>query len=146
MEKKAKKDKVASDKTDKTRTRTRTQMRKQAVIAALEESIGIVSTACTNAGINRSTFYEWVKNDPDFAKAVEEAEDMQCDFVEGKLLQNVKSNDTQSIIFYLKCKGSKRGYGEKHEVKVELPQFNDNRTNAEVAGIFAERMKLYGEE
>lgn len=139
------KKKGASNASNTSRTQ-RTQERKQAVIEALQKSLGIVTTACINAGVSRKQFYEWKKNDADFAKAVEDAEDMQCDFVEGKLLQNVKSNDTQSIIFYLKCKGGKRGYGEKHELKVELPQFNDNRTNAEVAGIFAERMKLYGEE
>ena len=33
----------------------------------------------------------------------------------------------------------------KVEADVKLPQFNDNRTNAEVARIFAERMKLYEE-
>jgi hypothetical protein len=139
-----KKEKRRADKSNASRTRT--QLRKQAVIEALQKSLGIVSTACISAGINRSTFYEWVKNDPDFAKAVEEVEDFQLDYVEGKLLQNVKSNDTQSIIFYLKCKGGKRGYGEKHEVKVELPQFNDHRTNEEIEGIFKARMQMNGEK
>lgn len=124
----------------------RTQERKQAVIEALQKSLGIVTTACINAGVSRKQFYEWVKNDAEFAKAVDDIEDVTLDFVEGKLLKNINDGDTQSIHYYLKCKGGKRGYGDKHEIKVELPQFNDNRTNAEIAGIFAERMKLYGEE
>lgn len=143
-------DKMAKKKNSETNasntSRTRTQERKRAVIEALQKSLGIVTTACINAGVSRVQFYEWKKTDADFAKAVDDIEDVTLDFVEGKLLQNVKDNDTQSILFYLKTKGKRRGYTERTEVKVELPEVNDNRTNAEIAGIFAERMKLYGEE
>lgn len=108
-------------KTDKSNaSRTRTQERKQAVIEALKKSLGIVTTACINAGIDRSTFYEWVKNDAEFAKAVDDIEDVTLDFVEGKLLQNVKDNDTQSILFYLKTKGKRRGYTERTEVVADI--------------------------
>lgn len=131
---------------NKSRTHPRTTERKKAVIEALQESLGIVTTACKKAGVGRTQFYEWLKVDKEFADAVADIEEITLDFVESKLLKNIQQGDTQSIHYYLKCKGGKRGYGDKHEVKVELPQFNDNRTNAEIAGIFAERMKLYGEE
>lgn len=101
-------------------SRTRTQERKQAVIEALQESLGIVTTACINAGVSRSQFYEWLKNDKEFAKAVEDIEDVTLDFVEGKLLQNVKDNDTQSILFYLKTKGKRRGYTERSEIQADI--------------------------
>lgn len=101
-------------------SRTRTQERKQAVIEALQKSLGIVTTACINAGVSRSQFYEWLKNDKEFATAVEDVEDLQLDFVEGKLLQNVKGNDTQSIIFYLKTKGKRRGYTERTEIQADI--------------------------
>jgi hypothetical protein len=101
-------------------SRTRTQERKQAVIEALQESLGIVTTACINAGVSRSQFYEWLKNDKEFAKAVEDIEDVTLDFVEGKLLQNVKDNDTQSILFYLKTKGKRRGYTERTEIQADI--------------------------
>lgn len=101
-------------------SRTRTQVRKQAVIEALQKSLGIVTTACINAGVSRSQFYEWLKNDKEFAMAVEDVEDLQRDFVEGKLLQNIKDNDTQSILFYLKTKGKRRGYTERTEVVADI--------------------------
>lgn len=101
-------------------SRTRTQERKQAVIEALQKSLGIVTTACINAGVSRSQFYEWLKNDKEFAMAVEDVEDLQLDFVEGKLLQNVKDNDTQSILFYLKTKGKRRGYTERTEIQADI--------------------------
>lgn len=114
----AKKEKGVTDKSNTSRTRT--QERKRAVIEALNESFGIVTTACINAGIDRSTFYKWVKNDAEFAKAVDDIEDVTLDFVEGKLLQNVKDNDTQSILFYLKTKGKRRGYTERTEIQADL--------------------------
>lgn len=135
-----------TDKANKSRTHTRTAERKKAVIEALQKSLGIVTTACQRANVSRTQFYEWLKNDQAFAEAVADVEDITLDYVESKLFENIQHNDTQSIHYYLKTKGTKRGYGDKHEVKVELPQFNDNRTNAEIAGIFTERMKLYGEE
>lgn len=113
-----KKEKRRADKSNASRTRT--QERKQAVIEALKKSLGIVTTACINAGIDRSTFYEWVKNDAEFAKAVDDIEDVTLDFVEGKLLQNVKDNDTQSILFYLKTKGKRRGYTERTEIQADI--------------------------
>lgn len=113
-----KKEKRRADKSNASRTRT--QLRKQAVIEALKKTLGIVTTACINAGIDRSTFYDWIKNDAEFAKAVEDIEDVTLDFVEGKLLQNVKDNDTQSILFYLKTKGKRRGYTERTEVVADI--------------------------
>ena len=80
------------------------------------------------------------------AKAVEDIQEVALDFVEHKLFKNIRAGDTQSILFYLRSKGGKRGYAERHEVKVEIPQFKDNRTNEEVANIFKERMKLYDGE
>lgn len=119
---------------------------KEEVLTALENRLGVVTIACKEAGVSRSQFYEWKQTDPAFAKAVEDIQEVALDFVEHKLFKNITAGDTQSILFYLRSKGGKRGYAERHEVKVEIPQFKDNRTNEEVANIFKERMKLYGGE
>lgn len=123
----------------------RTTDGKALLLEKLESHLGVVTTACRAAGVSRSQFYEWRKTDEAFAQAVDEIQEVALDYVESKLFENVKCNDTSSILFYLRTKGIKRGYGDRKEIKVEMPQFNDNRTNEEVAGIFAERMKLYGE-
>lgn len=132
--------------TNKSRTRASTSERKDAVLLALEESRGIVAPACRKAGIGRTQFYKWLKEDKAFADAVADIEEVQLDYVEEKLLQNVEKNDTQSILFYLKTKGKRRGYTERTEVKVELPTLNDNRTEEEVSEIFKARMRLNGEK
>lgn len=139
-------------KTNKPQTRTRKEQErttkgKERVLEALDKSLGIVTTACANAGVSQTQFYEWKRTDAEFAEAVKAIDNKQMDFVEGKLLQNIKDNDTQSILFYLRTKGKSRGYTERTELQVEVPVFNDNRSETEILGIMQERMKLHrGEE
>lgn len=66
-----------------------------------------------NTGINRSTYYKWRKEDPEFATAADEVQEAQIDFVESKLMGLINAGDTTATIFYLKTKGKKRGYSEK---------------------------------
>ncbi len=71
----------------------------------------IIKTACSSAGINRQTYYNWMKNDEEFAQKVRLIQDEQVDMVEDRLLNNILNGDTTAAIFYLKCKGKERGYG-----------------------------------
>lgn len=89
---------------------------KKAMIQALEVSLGVVTSACKAVGINRSTHYDWLQNDPDYKKAVESIEDIAIDFAESKLHKQIDKGDTTATIFYLKTKGKKRGYVERNEV------------------------------
>lgn len=99
-----------------------TKKRKEAVLKALEEHLGVVTDACQACDVARSTFYLWTKEDPDFKKVVEEMEDSVLDFVESNLFKKIKLGDTTAIIFFLKTKGKKRGYIEKvvHDHSVEF--------------------------
>lgn len=45
---------------------------KKQLIDALEKSLGVVTTACNHVGISRTTFYQYIKDDPEFKKEVEE--------------------------------------------------------------------------
>lgn len=93
-----------------------TQDLKRKTLQALTETCGIVSDACRKVNISRWRFYEWKKKDPSFATEVEQIEEDQIDFVESKLLENIRKGQERSIIFYLKCKGRKRGYTEGLEI------------------------------
>lgn len=112
--------KSRSNKGNKSRTHARTTERKKAVIEALQKSLGIVATACQKVGVSRKQFYEWLKADKEFADAVTEIEDTALDFVESKLLENINNSDTQSILFYLKTKGKRRGYTERTEIQADI--------------------------
>ena len=109
---------------------------KKAMIEALEKSLGIVTTAAKTVGIDRTTHYNWLKDDEAYKEAVEGISDMAIDFAESQLNQLMSGAKHQvvtnkgeiveikdapnpsSIIFYLKTKGKKRGYIEKQEVEV----------------------------
>jgi hypothetical protein len=95
----------------------KTELQKKAVLEALESSLGVVSEAVKMVGIHRATFYEWLKNDPEFKKEVDNINETAIDCAETALYRKIKSGDTTAIIFYLKTKGKKRGYVEKSEVE-----------------------------
>lgn len=116
---------------------------KKKAIEALRKSLGVVTTACESIKLARSTFYNWVSNDEDFKKEVEEISEQALDIAESKLFERINGYehpeekifnyegdivraktvkhyppDTTAIIFYLKTKGKKRGYIEKSELDV----------------------------
>ena len=87
-------------------------LKKDAVIKALESSLGIVTNACKAIDISRKTFYQWMKEDKEFAERVRNMSELALDFAETALLKNIKEGNPASIIFYLKTKGKERGYIE----------------------------------
>ena len=96
---------------------------KKAMIVALEQSLGIVTTACLIVGIDRKTHYNWLKDDKEYKAAVESIQDITLDFAESQLHKQIKDGEVTSTIFYLKTKGKKRGYVERVEqdVSINLP-------------------------
>jgi hypothetical protein len=93
-------------------------IKKEAVLEALEKSLGVVTTAVKSVGIARSTFYKWLKEDETFAKEVKDIENIALDFAESQLHSQMKDGNTSATIFYLKTKGKRRGYIEKSELDI----------------------------
>ena len=90
--------------------------RKMRVITCLVGSLNIVSTACANAGITHTTFYEYKKTDPAFKAIVDSLAEYTHDFVEQKLFNLIQGGDTAATIFYAKTRMKQRGYVERTEV------------------------------
>ena len=90
--------------------------KKRAVLAALESSLGVVTSACKKAEVSRTHFYNWMKDDPEFKKKVDDIENIAFDFVESQLYKQIQENNTTATIFYLKTKGKNRGYSERTEI------------------------------
>jgi hypothetical protein len=103
-----------------------TNIKKKAMLKALEDALGIVTMACKSVGSDRSTHYGWLKDDPDYKAAVDGIQDVALDFAESKLHQSIKGGSDTAVIFYLKCKGKRRGYIERTEVEqtTHFPQIN----------------------
>ena len=95
---------------------------KKAMIVALEQSLGIVTTACKSVGIERNTHYNWIKEDEDYKAAVDSIQDITLDFAESQLHKQIKDGEVTSTIFYLKTKGKKRGYIERIENDLSINQ------------------------
>jgi len=93
-------------------------LKKETLLEALENSLGIVSTACNRTGISRSSFYKWYHEDEEFRKKVDEIDNIKLDFVETKLFKNIENEKEKSIIFYLQHKGHKRGYLQKQNINL----------------------------
>ena len=93
------------------------QNKKEKLLKALQETQGLIYHACKKAGnISRSTYYRYLKEDAEFAKAVEDIKEAQIDYVEGQLIKNISDGKETSIIFYLKSKAKERGYAEKLDI------------------------------
>ena len=90
--------------------------KKELVLKALEKNLGNVSNACSQLNISRTQFYNWVKDDADFAEKWHDIEELSIDYAETSLKKQIKSGNTSATIFYLKCKAKNRGYIEKTEV------------------------------
>lgn len=96
---------------------TKNDMQKTAMLEALTNSLGVVSTAAGVVGIARETHYRWLKEDPDYKLAVESLADISIDFAESMLHKRMKEGSDAAIIFFLKCRGKHRGYIEKNDVE-----------------------------
>ena len=108
---------------------------KKAMIAALEKSLGVVSTACKAVDISRQTHYRWMREDDEYKSAVEELSEVAVDFAESHLHKLIRDGNPAATIFFLKTKGKGRGYVERQEIAVAekkpLSWFTDE--NADVA-------------
>ena len=109
-------------------------LKKNAMIKALQSTLGVVTTACQMVGIDRKTHYLWMNNDEDYRKQVESLSDLAIDFAESQLFELIKgahrevstpdgeviriqdAPNTSATIFYLKTRGKKRGYVERTEL------------------------------
>lgn len=80
------------------------QNTKDAIIDCLQKS-PFIESACKKVGIARSTYYEWIKADKEFAAAAEEAMQVSRattnDIVESALLGKVTEGHFGSMKFYL---------------------------------------------
>ena len=107
-------------------------IKKKMLIESLENSLGIVSTACTKVNVSRSSFYKWYKEDEVFRKKVDEIDSVKLDFVESQLFKNIQNLKEKSIIFYLQHKGHKRGYIQKQNINLTSNEEKINKIEIEI--------------
>tara|TARA_S200002703_G_scaffold38089_3_gene33384 strand:- start:3382 stop:3735 length:354 start_codon:yes stop_codon:yes gene_type:complete len=109
-------------------------IKKEAMLQALENSLGVVTVACKKTETPRSTYYKWLKEDQEFAQAVKEIENVALDFAESQLHTQIKDGSTSATIFYLKTKGKKRGYIERSELDLSSGE-EPIKINVNIKGV-----------
>lgn len=102
-------------------TENSTQLRKDAMIKALEQTLGVVKPACDMVGISRQSHYNWMKEDEVYKLSVEDITEVMLDYLESKAMKLVNDGDTSMTIFMLKCRAKKRGYIERTEQEHLFP-------------------------
>ena len=112
---------------------TKTDTQKNAMLQALQSSLGVVSTACNRVGISRQTHYEWLREDAKYASSVKDLENVALDFAESKLHELILEGNVASVIFFLKTKGKVRGYVERSEIDL-------NPTKPDLSGLTTEEL------
>lgn len=96
-------------------------------LKALVECEGHISNACKKVGIARNTHYQWMNGtiqsdrSDEYKKEVEAIQEAVIDDVEYELMNQIKSGNSTSTIFFLKTRAKHRGYTEdKQEDKTVL--------------------------
>jgi len=77
--------------------RERRERQKAQMVDALKQSLGNITAASLATGIDRTTFYLYKREDPDFALAIEQAKEGLADYAQYKLIQLVEQNHFPSI-------------------------------------------------
>ena len=122
---------------------TKTTDKKRTMLNALEKSLGVVTSACLETKIDRTTHYRWLKEDEEYKRGVEDIENIAIDFVESKLYGNIKRGDVTSILFFLKTKGKKRGYIERQEIDHTTNGKDINKLSLDFSAFSTEELLQY---
>lgn len=122
----------------------KSQQNKKLALEGMVRFRCIIYKACQYAGINRTTFYDYYRDDQDFKAAIDELSEAQIDEMEDSLSKKTKV-DTVANIFWLKCKGRKRGWNERLGIDInpESSMVPNEIIDAAVgAALKAERERL----
>ncbi len=111
--------------------------RKRALVEAMRKTMGNVSQACQMVGVSRKTYYQYLKEDKKFSEQVDEAREYTFDFVEAKIMQQIRENNVTMMIFFAKTKMKHRGYVERQELSIpDLPVFVvEDKSAKDVKGV-----------
>lgn len=105
----------------------------------------IVEVACKQAGVPRSTFYRWCKDDVEFAEAcddaIEQSAGMINDMAESQLINAIKDSNMTAIMFWLKH--HHRMYRNRLEIDAKVEGVQQELTT-EQSQLVTQALKLAG--
>jgi hypothetical protein len=75
-----------------------------------------IRRTCDAVGISRETFYQWNKNDAEFASQLKKLQELELQYVENKLMDLIEAGNTAATTFYLKSRHP--NYMQKTKIEV----------------------------
>lgn len=83
------------------------------------KTFGNITQTCQLTKISRQTYYDWMKEDPEFKAAIDASEplEIKLDFVENKLIQRINEGSDTVLLMVARTLGKKRGYVERQEIE-----------------------------
>ena len=111
---------VMAESIEQKRERERTTILKRTFLESLDKSLGTVIGLCASLNIHRSTYYVWMKNDPQFKTSVEAIRKNSIEDVENSMVREAIKGNTAAarLILVNKHPDYKRGKIENHEVHI----------------------------
>ena len=93
----------------------RTKVNKDRMLKALESSLGVITTALKACNLSRTNYYKWLKEDEEFAKKVQEIQNIENDFIKSKYYECVKDKVPSVVIHAAK---TRLGWNETNKLDI----------------------------
>lgn len=93
-----------------------TRRKKDKFLEVYEKTLGTITISADQAGVNRRTFYNWMKDDKEFYSAIAQINENRDDMVEDRLMKLIQEGNSSSVQFYLDRRNAKY----KKTSKIEL--------------------------
>ena len=93
----------------------RTKINKERLLKALESSLGVITTALKACNLSRTNYYKWLKEDEEFAKKVQEIQNIENDFIKSKYYECVKDKVPSVVIHAAK---TRLGWNETNKLDI----------------------------
>jgi len=94
------------------------------LLRAFRKSGGAIQAACNSVKLSRTTFYNWMKNDPAFAQKIQNIKEELIDDVENALMEAALAGNVTAQIFYLKHNYPERYGDKKGKLPPDKPEYN----------------------
>jgi transposase-like protein len=83
-----------------------------AILEAIKDSGGIMSTIARKLGVTWHTADSWIRESGELMEALKDEKETILDMAESTVLKRIKEGDEQSAKWYLSKIGKLRGYGD----------------------------------
>lgn len=109
-----------------------TVKKKTRFIQALKDKLGNIAAAAEVSEVCRVSVFRWMREDPEFAEAVDEVRKASATMFEGVLFKKILAGDTTCLLYYLNNIGKVLGYNAPQSVQLNFKPIEPIETDMNV--------------